>query len=106
MFDLDEEGIYVPNTKVMRDLLESLNYKLKPLSDGENRSPIYYTSICFAEWVVHFERIQQTNEMYYCLNKPTLTEDQSTFVMNILHVCPDYETFKEALQQYINKPLG
>ena len=105
MFDLDEEGIYIPNTKVMRDLLESLNYKLKPLSDGEHRMPIEYRAICFAEWVVHFGRIQQTNKMYYCLNKPTLTEDQSIFVMNILHVCTDYETFKEALQQYINKPL-
>ena len=105
MFDLEEEDLYFPNTKAMRDLLESLNYKLKPLSDRENRSPIYYASICFADWVIHFGRIQQTNKMYYCMNKPTLTEDQSIFVMNILHVCTDYATFKEALQQHINKPL-
>ncbi len=102
MFDLEEEDIYIPNTKVMRDLLESLNYKLKTPSDREHREPAKYTAICFAGWVAHFRRIQQTNRMYYCINKPTLTEDQSIFVMNILHVCPDYETFKEALQQYIN----
>ena len=105
MFDLEDEDLYFPNTKAMRDLLESLNYKLKPLSDRENRSPIYYTSICFADWVIHFGRIQQTNKMYYCMNEPTLTEEQSIFVFDILHVCTDYATFKEALQQYINKPL-
>ena len=104
MLDLEEEGIYIPNTKVMRDLLESLNYKLKPLSDREYKKPTKYRAICFAEWVVHFKRIQQANKMYYCMNEPTLTEDQSIFVFDILHVCPDYETFKEALQQYINKP--
>lgn len=102
MLDLENEDLYFPNTKVMRDLLKSLNYKLKPLSDREHRKPTECRAICFAEWVVHFERIQQTNKMYYCLNKPTLTEDQSIFIMNILHVCPDYLTFKEALEQYIN----
>ncbi len=102
MFDLEGDDLYFPNTKVMRDLLKSLNYKLKPLSDREHRKPTEYNAICFADWIVHFGRIQQTNKIYYCLNKPTLTEDQSTFVMNILHVCPDYATFKEALQQYIN----
>ena len=102
MLDLEIEDLYFPNTKVIRDLLKSLNYKLKPLSDREHKKPTEYAAICFADWAVHFGRIQQTNKMYYCMNKPTLTEDQSIFVMNILHVCPDYETFKEALQQYIN----
>lgn len=102
MFDLENEDLYFPNTKVMCDLLESLNYKLKPLSGREHRKPTEYRAICFAEWAVHFGRIQQTNKAYYCMNKPTLTEDQSIFVMNILHICPDYETFKEALHQYIN----
>ena len=102
MFDLENEDIYIPNTKVIRDLLESLNYKLNAISDRERREPTKYMAICFAEWVGHFGRIQQTNKMYYCMNKPTLTEDQSIFVMSILHVCPDYETFKEALHQYIN----
>ena len=102
MFDLEDADLYFPNTKVIHDLLESLNYKLNPLSDRGRREPAQYRAICFAEWVVHFERIQQTNKAYYCLNKPTLTEEQSIFVFNILHVCPDYQTFKDALQEYIN----
>lgn len=102
MFDLENLDIYVPNTKVMRDLLKSLNYKLKPLSDRGHRKPTKYRAICFAEWIVHFGRVQQTNKMYYCMNAPTLTEDQSIFVFDILHVCPDYQTFKEALEQYVN----
>ena len=102
MFDLENEDIYIPNTKVIRDLLESLNYILMPVSIREHREPIKYKAICFSEWVEQFERLKQTNKMYYCMNNPTLTEDQSIFVMNILHVCPDYRTFKEALQQYIN----
>ena len=102
MFDLENEDLYFPNTKVIRDLLESLNYKLNALSDREHRKPTEYMAICFAEWVGHFERIQQTNKAYYCMDKPTLTEEQSIFVFDILHICPDYKTFKEALQQYIN----
>ena len=102
MFDLENEDLYFPNTKVIRYLLESLNYKLKPLSGREHRKPTEYRAICFAGWVVLFEEIQQTNKAYYCINKPTLTEDQSIFVFDILHLCPDYETFKEALQQHIN----
>ena len=102
MIDLENEDLYFPNTKVMRDLLKSLNYKLKPLSDREHRKPTKYRAICFAEWVVHFERIQQTNKAYYCMDKPTLTEEQSIFIFDILHICPDYQTFKEALEQYIN----
>lgn len=102
MFDLENEDLYFPNTKVIRDLLESLNYKLNPLSDREHREPAKYRTICFAEWVGHFELLKQTNKMYYCMNKPTLTEEQSIFVFDILHICPDYLTFKEALHQYIN----
>ena len=102
MINLEEEDLYFPNTKVIRDLLESLNYKLNPISDRTCREPAKYRAICFAEWVVNFERIQQANKAYYCMNKPTLTEEQSIFVFNILHVCPDYQTFKEALEQYIN----
>lgn len=102
MIDLEDEDLYFPNTKVIRDLLESLNYKVKPISTREKRSPTYYRAISFAEWVVNFECIQQTNKAYYCMNKPTLTEEQSIFVFNILPVCPDYQTFQEALQQYIN----
>ena len=102
MFDLKDADLYFPNTKVIRDLLESLNYKLNPLSDRTRREPAKYRAICFAEWIGHFERIQQTNKAYYCMNKFTLTEEQSIFVFNILHVCPDYQTFKEALEEYIN----
>ena len=94
--------LYFPNTKVIRDLLESLNYKVRYISARGNRDPIEYRAICFAERVVNFERIRQTNKAYYCMDKPTLTEEQSIFVFNILHVCPDYQTFKEALEQYIN----
>ena len=101
MFDLEKEDIYIPNTKVMRNYLESLNYTLKPISSRERRDLVEYKSICFEEWIVLFDCVKQADTMYYCMNKPTLTEDQSIFVMNILHVCPDYATFKEALQQYI-----
>ena len=102
MIDLEIKDLYFPNTKVIRNLLESLNYKLNPVIDRERREPAKYRAICFAEWVGHFEALQQTNKAYYCMNKPTLTEEQSIFVFDILHICPDYRTFKEALQQYIN----
>ena len=102
MFDLEDADLYFPNTKVIRDLLESLNYKLNPLSGRDHREPAKYRAIYFAEWVGNFERIQQTNKAYYCMDKPSLTEEQSIYVFNILHVCPDYQTFKEALEQYIN----
>ena len=102
MINLEDADLYFPNTKVIRDLLESLNYKLNPLSDREHREPAKYRAICFAEWIVLFKKIKQTNKMYYCMYNPTLTEEQSIFVFDILHLCPDYLTFKEALQQYIN----
>ena len=102
MIDLEDEDLYFPNTKVIRDLLESLDYKLNPISDREHREPAKYSAICFVEWVGYFEYIQKTNKAYYCMNKPTLTEEQSIFIFDILHICPDYKTFKEALQQYIN----
>ena len=102
MFDLENEDVYIPNTKAIRELLESLKYTVTTLSVRESREVIEYRSICFKDWVVHFERLKQTNKLYYCMNKPTLTEEQSIFVFDILHVCPDYQTFKEALQQYIN----
>ena len=101
MINLDDDLCF-PNTQVIRDLLESLNYKLNPLSGREHREIIKYKSICFSEWLTQFDQIRQTNKMYYCMNKPNLTEDQAIFVFNILHVCPDYLTFKEALEQYIN----
>ena len=102
MFDLDRNDLYFPNAKVIRDLLESLNYKVTPISARERREPIKYSAICFSEWVTQFECIQQTNKVYYCMDEPTLTEEQTIFVFDILHVCPDYPTFKEALEQYIN----
>lgn len=102
MINLEDADLYFPNTKVIRDLLESLNYKLNPLSDRERREPAKCRAICFAEWIVLFEKIKQTNKMYYCMHSPTLTEEQSIFVFDILHLCPDYLTFKEALHQYIN----
>ena len=102
MFDLETTDIYIPNTEVIRHRLESLNYSLTPISVRECREPIKYNAICFSEWVEQFERLKQTNKLYYCMNSPTLTEEQSIFVFDILHVCPDYQTFKEALHQYIN----
>ena len=102
MINLEDADLYFPNTKVIRDLLESLNYKLNALSDREHREPAQYRAICFAEWVAQFKRIQRTNKAYYCMDKPTLTEEQSIFIFDILHICPDYLTFKEALHQYIN----
>ena len=102
MFDLENEDLYFPNTKVIRDLLESLNYTLMPIITLQCREPIKYRAICFSDWAEQFERLKQTNKLYYCMNKPTLTEEQSIFVFDILHVCTDYATFKEALHQYIN----
>ena len=102
MFDLETTDLYIPNTKVMRHHLEGLNYSLTPIDLRNRKEPIKYNAICFSEWVEQFEHIKQTNKLYYCMNKPTLTEEQSIFVFNILHVCPDYQTFKEALEQYIN----
>ena len=102
MFDLDIVGIYIPNTETIRNLLESLNYTITPVSARERREPIKYQAICFRDWISLFERVKQTNKLYYCMNSPTLTEEQSIFVFDILHICPDYQTFKEALQQYIN----
>ena len=102
MINLENEDLYFPNTKVICALLESLNYVVMPLDTRARRKTSDYRAICFAEWVGHFECVQQTNKAYYCMNKPTLTEEQSIFVFDILHICPDYKTFKEALQQYIN----
>ena len=102
MIDLEDEDLFFPNTKVIRDLLESLNYKAIAISTRERRDSLNYTSLCFADGVTQFKRIQQTNKAYYCMDKPTLTEEQSIFLFDILHVCPDYQTFKEVLEQYIN----
>ena len=102
MFDLETTDIYIPNTEVMRHYLESLNYSLTPISVREHREPIKYNAICFSGWVEHLERLKQTNKLYYCMNTPTLTEEHSIFLFDILHICPDYLTFKEALHQYIN----
>lgn len=102
MFDLEITDIYIPNTEVIRDLLVSLNYKVTPISPRAYRDPLDYKSIAFSEWVDQFERLKQSNKLYYCMHKPTLTEEQSIFVFDILHICPDYPTFKEALHQYIN----
>lgn len=102
MFDLEEIDIFIPNTQTIRELVESLNYKITPISDREHRMHTKYAAICFGEWVEQFVRFKQTHKLYYCMNKPTLTEDQSIFMFNILHLCPDCETFKEALQQYID----
>ena len=104
MTDLDIIGMYIPNTETIRDLLESLNYMITPIGARTHRyrEPIEYKAICFREWMDQFERVKQTNKLYYCMNKPNLTEEQSIFVFNILHVCPDYQTFKDSLEQYIN----
>ena len=102
MFILEYTDLYIPNTEAIRHYLESLNYTIKPISIREGREPIKYRAICFSGRVKHLERIKQTNKLYYCMNKPNLTEEQSIFVFDILHICPDYRTFKEALHQYIN----
>ena len=86
----------------MRDLLESLNYIIHPISTIVNRDPSTYRSLCFREWIKQFEQLKKTNKLYYCMNAPTLTEEQSIFMLNILYICPDFKTFKEAMEQYIN----
>ena len=102
MINLEDEDLYFPNTKVIRDLLGSLNYKATPISTREKREPIKYRAVCFSEWITQFDQMKQTNKVYYCMDEPTLTEEQTIFVFDILHMCADYLTFKEALQQYVN----
>ena len=101
MINLDDDLCF-PNTKVLRDLLESLNYVVIPLDTRICREVSDYKSICFSARITQFDQVKQANKMYYCMGDPTLTEEQSIFVFDILHLCPDYETFKEALEQYIN----
>ena len=102
MFDLEEEDIYIPNTEVIRNYLESLNYKITLINPREVETAIHYKAICFSPHISEFNQVKQTNKVYYCMDEPTLTEEQTIFVFDILHVCPDYLTFKEALEQYIN----
>ena len=102
MFDLDEDDLFFPNTKVIRDLLRGLNYVVIPLDTRVRRKTSYYSAICFCAHISQFNQVKQTNKMFYCKDEPTLTEEQSIFVFDILHMCPDYATFKEALEQYIN----
>lgn len=103
MFDLEEIDIFIPNTEAIRELLASLNYKIAPINSKDTEEDITkYGAICFGEWVEQFTRFKQTNKLYYCMNKPTLSGDQSIFLFTILQMCPDCETFREALQQYIN----
>ena len=102
MFDLDYQDIYAPNTETMRNYLESLNYSIMFISPRQCRDPAACKSICFSEWIAQFDTVKQSNTLYYSMNKPTLTEEQAKFVISILHICPDYLTFKEALEQYIN----
>ena len=103
MFDLDNEDMYFPNTETMRNYLESLNYTFKPINYRSRRDSVACRSICFGEWIEQFDAVKESNTLLYCMDEPNLTEDQSKFALSILHVCPDYETFKEALQQYIDK---
>ena len=104
MINLDDDLCF-PNTKVLRDLLESLNYVVIPLNSRIHRKVSDYRAICFSARITQFDQVKQANKMYYCMGDPTLTEEQTIFVMNIIQVCDDYATFKEALQQYINNPL-
>lgn len=102
MLNLDEDYIYIPNTKLMRDQLEGLNYLIQPVNTRRRIDLVNYKSICFSSWIHDFDYIKQTKDMLYCMNKPTLTEDQAIFLLDILHVCPDIDTFKEAMQKYID----
>ena len=102
MFDLEEEDIYIPNTEAMRNFLKSLNYSIMFISHRGRGDPTLCKSTCFGEWIEQYDAVKKSNTMYYCMDTPSLTEDQSIFAMNILHVCDDYPTFKEALEQYIN----
>ena len=102
MFDLSRVDILFPNTKVIRDLLRSLNYVIVPLDTRVRRKVSDYSALCFSVWITQFNQVKQTNNVFYCRNEPTITEEQAIFVFDILHVCPDYQTFKEALEQYIN----
>ena len=101
MISLDDDLCF-PNAKVLRDLLESLNYVVVPLDTRIRRKVSDYKAICFSPHISEFNQVKQTNKVYYCMDDPTLTEEQTIFVFDILHVCPDYETFKEAVEQYIN----
>lgn len=101
MSDIDSTYIYIPNTEVLHKLLASLNYTITPIGTRGVKKSSDYPAICFSHWIASFKEVQQTTKMYYCDNNPNLTTEQSIFIFNILHICPDYQTFKEALEQYI-----
>ena len=48
MIDLEDVGLYFPNTKVIRHHLEGLNYTLTPISLRDRKEPIKYNAICFS----------------------------------------------------------
>ena len=99
---LEDEDLFLPNTVAIRHLLQSLNYGIVPINARSRRVSSDYRAICFKDSIEQFECLKNADYVYYCMNRPNLTEDQAIFVFSILHVCPDYQTFKDALQEYIN----
>ena len=63
MFYLDNEGLYFPNTKVIRDLLESLNYKITSITPIARviETGIHYTALCFSPPIYKFNQVKQIN---------------------------------------------
>ena len=86
MIDLENEDVNFPNTQVIRDLLRSLNYVVIPLDIKVRRKVSDYSAICFSAWITQFDQIKQTHRMFFCMDDPTLTEEQSIFIFDILVV--------------------
>ena len=72
MIDLDCTYIYIPNTKVLHDLLVSLNYIITPIGTRGVKKSSEYPAICFSHWISSFKEVQQATKVYYCGNKPNL----------------------------------
>lgn len=91
----------MPNTETVRNKAAALGFTLRNPRPLSGRHFTEYRCISF-EYGSTFKQIQQANALYLYMDYPTITEDQAIFLLDILHVCPDIDTFKEAMQEYIN----
>ena len=95
-------GCYLPNTEVIQNKLKQLGLGLiaiNPVIDSKVNNQ--YNSITF-KYGLSFKEMQETKELVLARSKPILTEKQSLFLLDILYVCSDMQTFKEAMQEFIN----
>ena len=95
------DNALMPNTENVRNKAAALGFTLRNPRPLSSRHFTGYRCISF-EYESTFKQIQQANVLYLYLDYPTITEDQAIFLLDILHVCPDIDTFNEAMQKYID----